>query len=213
VQTRFTIDFGSRWASIASKLATLRTMGLQHRPRILASEAFQMKRYYTATVFLLLCSCSLQAAEKPKFDGYWWSSMTQSFKLGWVQGWAQAMDSAFSAAMGTCLGNIPMYQKQFPNTDRKELVQKFCLENSSYDFDGIAMGQFADGIDTFYKDFRNKQIEIEWAIQYVRDEVKGKSAQELETEITLWRKCTAAMQTGNNDEAVKACSPDTGTTR
>jgi len=166
-----------------------------------------MKRYF-AVVIVLLCSYSLPATEKPKFDGYWWGGMTPTFKLGWVQGWAQAMDLAFSASMGTCLGNIPMYQKQFPNIDAKQLVQKFCLDNSTYDFDGIAMGQFVDGIDTFYKDFRNKQIEIGWAIQYVRDQVKGKSAQDLEAEVTLWRRCTAAIHTGNSEQIGKACSPD-----
>ncbi len=166
-----------------------------------------MKRYFTV-VIVLLCSYSLPATEKPKFDGYWWGGMTLNFKLGWVQGWAQAMDLAFSASMGTCLGNIPMYQKQFPNIDAKQLVQKFCLDNSAYDFDGIAMGQFVDGIDTFYKDFRNKQIEIGWAIQYVRDQVKGKSAQDLEAEVTMWRRCTAAIQTGNSDQIGKACNPD-----
>jgi hypothetical protein len=165
-----------------------------------------MKRYF-AVVIVLLCSYSLPA-EKPKFDGYWWGGETPTFKLGWVQGWAQAMDSAFAASMGTCMGNMPMYQKQFPNVDAKQLVQKFCLDNSAYDFDGITMGQFVDGIDTFYKDFRNKQIEIGWAIQYVRDQVKGKSAQDLEAEVTMWRRCTAAIQTGNSEQIGKACGPD-----
>jgi hypothetical protein len=58
-----------------------------------------MKRYF-AVVIVLLCSHSLPAAEKTKFDGSWWNGMTPSFKLGWVQGWAQAMDSAFSGIAG-----------------------------------------------------------------------------------------------------------------
>jgi len=100
-----------------------------------------------------------------------------------------------------------MYRKQFPDVDANKLMQKFCLDNSAYDFDGITMGQFVDGIDTFYKDFRNKQLEIAWAIQYVPDE--GKSAQDLDAEVTLWRRCTAAMQSGNNEQIGKACTPDT----
>src|SRR5690349_19794751 len=105
-----------------------------------------MKRSFTIVV-MLLCSCSLPAAETPEFDGSWWGGMTQSFKLGWVAGWAQAMDSAATLALAKCLGEMPMYQKQFPNTDSKELAQKFCFNNTDYDYDGIAMGQLVDGVD------------------------------------------------------------------
>lgn len=70
------------------------------------------------------------------------------------------------------------------------------------------MGQFVDGMDAFYKDYRNKQLEVGWAIQYVRDEIKGKPAQELDAEVALWRRCSAAMQTGDSDRITKACAPD-----
>jgi len=42
----------------------------------------------------------------------------------------------------------------------------------------------AEGVDDFYKDFRNKGIDIGLAIRYVRDELKGKSAKELEDKLT-----------------------------
>ncbi len=143
-----------------------------------------------------------------QYNGYWWLSMAPSFKLGWVSGYAKAMDFAGTVQMGTCAANLSMYQKQFPDTDPKVLMQRLCLSDKQFDYDGIAMGQFVDGIDGFYNDFRNKQLEIGWAIEYVRDEVKGKPASELDSEVNLWRTCTAASQTGDRERIAKACSPD-----
>ena len=35
----------------------------------------------------------------------------------------------------------------------------------------------------FYSDFRNKAIDIEFALAYMRDQLKGKSSAELEAEL------------------------------
>jgi len=70
-------------------------------------------------------------------------------------------------------------------------------------------------MDTFFKDYRNKQLEVGNAIQYARDEIKGKSAKELEAQVTVWRRCAAADQShpmprSSEDAAQisKACTPD-----
>jgi hypothetical protein len=167
-----------------------------------------MRRFLAVTATLILCSCALSAADKP-LDGIWWSQMSPAFKLGWVSGYAKAMDLAGSLQIATCAAELPMYQKQFPNLDAKDIMQRMCLSNTTFDYDGITMGQFVEGMDTFFKDYRNRQLEVAWAIQYVRDEIKGKPAQELEAEIVTWRRCTAAMATGNTDQIAKACSADT----
>lgn len=157
-----------------------------------------------------------QQQTPPNFNGYWWSGMTPSYKLGWVSGYAMAMDSAASLQMGTCMANMPLYRKEWPNADPKVVLQKMCLSETQLDFDGIAMGQFADGIDSFYSDYRNKQLDINWAIQYARDAIKGKPASELDAELALWRGCSAAEQShpmprSSEDaaEIAKACTPET----
>ncbi len=167
-----------------------------------------MNRFLPVAAALVLCSCFLSAADKPSLDGFWWAQMSPDYKLGWVSGYAQAMDSAFSLQMGACLAQLPMYKKEFPSLDEKERVQRMCLSNTALNYDGIAMGQFVEGMDTFFKDYRNKQLEVVWAIEYVRDSIKGKPAQELDSEVTLWRRCSAAMQTGDTDRIAKACTPD-----
>jgi hypothetical protein len=169
---------------------------------------------YVAAIALLTPNAAA-AGDKTELDGYWWGKLDTNFKLGWVSGYAKAMDLAGGIQMSTCAANMPMYRKQFPNTDPKVLVEKICLSDKTFDYDGIAMGQFVDGIDAFYKDYRNKQLEVGWAIQYARDSIKGKPAQELDAEVSLWRRCSAAdkshpMPRSDADAAIisKACTPD-----
>jgi hypothetical protein len=66
--------------------------------------------------------------------------------------------------------NLPLYKEKFPNLEPKDILQKMCLSNTEFDYDGIAFGQFVDGMDVFFKDYRNKQLEVGWAIQYLRDQ-------------------------------------------
>jgi hypothetical protein len=154
-------------------------------------------------------------ADKTELDGYRWEKFDASFKLGWVSGYAQAMDLAGTIQMSTCASNLPLYAKEFPNTDPKAILQEMCLSNTQFDYDNVPMGQFVDGMNTFYADYRNKQLQASWAIQYTRDSIKGKPAQELDAEVTLWRRCSFAdkshpMPRSAEDVAQisKACTPD-----
>jgi hypothetical protein len=160
---------------------------------------------------LLFLPATLAAGDQSDWNGYWWAGMTPSFKLGWVSGYAKAMDNAATVYLGACVSNMPMYQEKFPSLDPKSTLQKMCLSDNALDYDGISMGQFVDGIDAFYGDFRNKQLEVGWAIQYVRDQIKGKSAEELDAEVTAWRRCMAAYQSGDTDQIKEGCKPATST--
>src|SRR6266478_2616219 len=153
-----------------------------------------MNRFLAVAAALVLCSCVLSAADKPSLDGFWWAQMPPDYKLGWVSGYAKAMDLAGMLQVSTCAATMPLYHDKFPDVPAKELFQKMCLSSTEFDYDGIAMGQFVDGMDTFYKDYRNKQLEVGQAIQYVRDSIKGKPAQELDSEVTVWRRCSAATK-------------------
>jgi len=41
-----------------------------------------------------------------------------------------------------------------------------------------------------------------------RDQVRGKSAQEMESKLVSWRRCAAASQTGDMEQIKKACLTD-----
>ena len=142
---------------------------------------------------LLVSACNLLAADQ-SLDGYWWEKLDASFKLGWVSGYTKAMDLAGTLQLGRCASEMPMYAKEYPNTDQKVIMEKLCLnQNDNLNYDGITMGQFVAGIDAFYMDYRNKQLEVTSAIEYARDSIRGKPAQDLDAEVTSWRRCAAAF--------------------
>ena len=45
------------------------------------------------------------------------------------------------------------------------------------DFSGIAHGQLVDGLNEFFEDYRNKRIHVADALMYVKNEIKGVSAE------------------------------------
>jgi hypothetical protein len=167
-----------------------------------------MKPLLALLVLVVVCPAALSNSDKLEMNGIWWANSNPSFRLGWVSGYARAMDYAGVLQIGTCAAELPIYQKQFPNTDPQVLLQRLCLSDKSFDYDGITMNQFVDGVNAFYQDYRNQQVEITWAIQYARDEIRGKPTSELESEVGAWRRCAAASQTGDRDQISKACTPN-----
>jgi hypothetical protein len=173
-----------------------------------------MRTRITIVVAVLLVSvCSLRAADQ-SMDGYWWEKMDASFKLGWVSGYAKAMDLAGTLQIAKCASEVPLYAKEYPNVDPKVIFQKLCVSNDT-DYDGITMGQFVAGIDAFYRDYRNKQLDVGYAIQYARDSIRGKPAQDLDAQVASWRRCTAADKSHplprspeDVDVISKACAVD-----
>jgi len=110
-------------------------------------------------VVVVLCILGVSKAEPPadkppEMNGYFWTGTNPSFRLGWVTGYAKAKDAAAVAALGICFFNMEFYQAKFPNVDSKTLFQRMCSDsNKQFDYDGIAMGQFVDGMNSFYADF------------------------------------------------------------
>ena len=129
-----------------------------------------------------------QQQQTQTHNGYWWTDQAQSFKLGFATGYAMAMTDASDAASFRCLaakngGTIP---EKYPGD---EMVTA-CLqapEVVALNFGGLRIGQLVDGAEEFYKDFRNKSIEIQLTMRYVRDQLKGKSDKELTDELAAWR--------------------------
>lgn len=108
-----------------------------------------------------------------------------------------------------------MYAKEYPNVDPNVIMQKIGLSNTLFDYGTITMGEFVAGIDAFYADYRNKQLEVGYAIEYARDSIKGKPTQDLDAEVALWRRCAAAdkshpMPRSSADVEIisKACAVD-----
>jgi len=125
---------------------------------------------------------------KDSDNGYWWVSQTETYKLGFVKGYVLAMVNASDRVTFMCLAdkNGGVIPKEYPG----ETALRVCSQTPTatlFDFSGIRIGQLVEGTDDFYKDFRNKGVNLTAAMFYVRDELKGKPAKELEDELNVFR--------------------------
>ena len=117
-------------------------------------------------------------------DGSDWKQFSQSYKVGWIDGWVTAMsDAEFSTAT---LCAFALHIKLGSDEE------KACTtEAQSFNFEMIKYGQFLDGMDAFYKDFRNTEYPLNGAIKLVRDQINGRPAEAIEKELISWRQCHA----------------------
>lgn len=127
-------------------------------------------------------------------DGYWWTNSSEGFRVGFVSGYTMAMNFAGEDAALRCLA-----QKsggKVPATLPDQAVLKACVESPEakpyVTYGGnFVVGQWSDGVDEFYKDFRNKRLDIQLAMRYVGQQLSGIPAKELEDEVTGWRRAAA----------------------
>jgi len=143
-------------------------------------------RHGLLLLVLLPLSCLASDRPSPDVTGYQWKEFTPAYKLGYVDGYTTAASSAQTDQFIQCLFLTERLKEPSWDVNRR---LKYC--KPSENFTGITMGQFVDGIDIFFSDYRNKTLDVAFAFQYVRDELKGKSKPDLEAELTLWRRCTA----------------------
>ncbi len=105
-----------------------------------------------AALSLLLC---LPVHAQSDFDGDFWIPRTQDTKLMYVIGFVDGRNDGINdlaEVLGTTIDD-PRVSK---------LGSK------------ITTGQMVDGVDEFYKDWRNRQVLLRDAMQYVEDEARGK---------------------------------------
>lgn len=147
-----------------------------------------MKPLLTAVLLVLASSASLAFAQNksPAQDGLWWNQIDPSIRLGYVLGYTQGAESANINTMTKCLV-LWTDGKSIKENYSFEQWRKICMPQG--DFDGIPMGQFVDGLNAFYADYRNQKIDVGWALGHVRDGIKGKTETLLEADVEMARKC------------------------
>jgi hypothetical protein len=110
-----------------------------------------------AAMSLLLCPPLYAQSD---FDGDFWIPRTQDAKLMYVMGFVDGRNDGINdlaEALGTTIAD-PRVSK---------LGSK------------ITTGQMVDGVDEFYKDWRNRKVLLRDAMQYVEDEANGKDDSKL----------------------------------
>jgi hypothetical protein len=109
-----------------------------------------------------------------------------------VIGYIEATHANSEAALAICMDTANyLDSKKMPIEGWKQLCTS---EHNAKDFSGIPMGQFVDGADAFYRDYRHRNLEIGFALQYVRDQMRGKSQAELDAEIVMWQAAQQSLK-------------------
>lgn len=140
-------------------------------------------------ILLLAVLLGTGRGQEQAHNGFWWVGSSTDFRLGFASGYAMAMIRVQDIEGFRCLadkngGKLP---EKYPGDEALKGCTSQDPRLAPYDFGDIRFGQLSEGIDEFYKDFRNKGIDITMAMTYVRDELKGKPTKELEEELTKWR--------------------------
>ena len=144
-----------------------------------------MKVHMGVALMVLVLAGTAHGQEKER-NGYWWTNHSQDFKLGFVMGFAVAMTDNADVAWLRCI-------EAKPGGAEKASVEelKACMktpERVMLSYGGLRPDQLVDGVDEFYKDFRNKNILIEVTMRYVKDELRGMTDKELQDELADFRK-------------------------
>jgi hypothetical protein len=99
--------------------------------------------------FLIACvplSAATAAFPQAKEDGSWWKSLSPAFKLGYVSGFTRRSELTSIGNEAGCL-SIWSELKSVKTAYTFEQWRPLCTPKA--DFDGVPMGQFVDGLNSF----------------------------------------------------------------
>lgn len=154
-------------------------------------------------IAILLLSTSLWGRNSVGVaDGSDWKQYSQSYKVGWIDGFVTAMSDAQTDTAVLCGFQLHL---------RLETAEgKACTDEATgFNFEMIKFGQYLDGMDLFYKDFRNTDYPISWAMKIVRDQIRGRPAEDIERALVWWRQCHADSSKCTPASSTKPTPPAT----
>jgi hypothetical protein len=153
---------------------------------------------YTLRIGGLLLSIGLIAGvasgqQPPAHDGYWWTNSNEGFQIGFVNGYLMAMKTAGDSATFNCIAekNGGVLPAKAPDNATLTTCINSANARPFMVFSGFRVGQWKDGVDEFYKDSRNKSLDVQLAMRYVAQQLRGTPATELEKEVIDWRRLAA----------------------
>jgi len=139
---------------------------------------------------LMLVSLGITRAEDRPHDGYWWNQTSDESKVWYIAGYAEALAHATDQAILKCVIDKNGGKEPRPGTNEMFIYGR-CPTKID-DFTGIRFSQLRDGVNEFYKDFRNTPININFALAYVKEQLRGtKSAKQQEEDLAGYRRKAA----------------------
>ncbi len=143
-------------------------------------------RIITVVCCTLLASALLCAQSDSVWDGSWWNSAPAAVRLGFVIGWSEAR---YETVADMCDNGDTSRsgQAQFNACVQKTYKALSIPANYTY-------GQFEDGMDRLYADYRNRLIPLQFIAEEVEKQINGESDQQIETGLEAYRKAVQQTQ-------------------
>jgi len=133
-------------------------------------------------LFLSVIWSSVPAAgTDERRDGNWWRTESEVAKLWYVAGFFDGMD------LGNNFSYWGIAEQKSKSNCSGQAVESFSALKSRY-LKNVTNFQIADGLDDFYKDYRNRRILVSNAVWLVINSIAGTPQKELDIMIENWRK-------------------------
>lgn len=165
------------WSAPSSKTnGAVQTAAPAYHPRMRGSPA---PRAATAVIRLqLLVVASLfifsvgSFAEESRRDGNWWNRQSAGFRVLYILGFMDGMDlgSRFST---------PAERPGHDEADPAAGTRRTYRERTERYLAGVTVGQISDGLDTFYRDYRNRSINLSDGFEIVLRLARGEDVKTL----------------------------------
>jgi hypothetical protein len=138
-----------------------------------------MKPLVVAVLTLLVLPVYAHAQEERR-DGNWWVGETPNTKLNYAVGFFDGMELGHDFSYW---GIVKDPKKEKCLVD----VRTSFDDSSAKFFSHVSNYQLVDGLDTFYKDYRNRKIRAPDAVWIVVNEIAGTPQSEVDKMIEGWR--------------------------
>ncbi len=127
-------------------------------------------RLVSCVLLTLLLSCSVVSESEPtRRDGNWWFGRGEEFKTAYVLGMLDGVTLGWDFALWGIKDDITTKKvlDAFSETERRRTSH-------------VTVGQVTDGLDDFYRDYKNRRIELVYAVQVVLEGTAGMPKDQLE---------------------------------
>ena len=131
-----------------------------------------------------LVSLFVGAAGAAGHDGNWWrDKISEQNRLGYLIGYVDAVhNAALLAPAYVCSDSPKLLECTGAAYEAMQSGYKNFLSGKA------TYGQLKDGVDVFYSDYRNRNIGLGGALNYVVNSIAGVPASELERSVEAMRK-------------------------
>ncbi|MEO8399830.1 MAG: hypothetical protein ABI550_08470 [Ignavibacteriaceae bacterium] len=136
-------------------------------------------KYLILLVFFINSLIHSQSSEV-RSDGNWWITQSNDYKQSYISGFFRGMMLGFQFTLWGIndLENLSQYKAQVEKAFRG--YEKKYLSN-------VANTQIVDGLDSLYRDYKNRRIHVVRAVWIVVNGIAGMQQEELDDLIESFR--------------------------